>query len=474
MSEAGILIVEDERVVARDMEASLHEWGWNAEVACSGEEALEKAATARHDLALMDIRLKGRLDGVDTAARLWEQFRIPVVYVTGCADEATLDRARGTNHLGFLVKPFESAELRGTITTALQQVELDRRSGPQGLSLEAAVQDLAEAVVATDAQGVVTFVNPAAEQLTGWVRKDALGRSVVRILHFLDGRGGACHHPVHQALAGQEAVAFDAKLTLVGRDQRRTLVRCGAAPFRDGSGHPGGALVIVGRASGMPSAALPGVSDERDRLRRLLGRHLQAHEEQTRQIARELHDEAGQLLVQLHLGIEDVARALPGSSARRVRTLHALVDEAEGQLRLLSRGLRPATLDSLGLTAALRVLADGVNGRSGVEVSVEGEVGRLPAPLETAVYRIAQEGLSNVVRHARAQHARIHLECDAAELRCTISDDGIGFQSGTMSASKGLGLLGMQERLVPLRGSIQVCSAPGQGTQLFVHVPLKP
>src|SRR5262245_3643119 len=307
MPENEILIVEDERIIARDLEISLQEWGWSADVACSGEEALEKAAATRHDLALMDIRLKGALDGVDTAARLWEQFGIPVVYVTGCADEAILDRARGTNPLGLLVKPFGAEELRGAIATALHQVEVEKRLGPHRLSLEAAVRGLGEAVVATDGDGNVAFMNPAAEQLTGWLRADALGRPACDVLSFLEGDRGPSEHPVHRALSLRQTVAPDAPLTLVGRDRRHTCVRCEVAPYRNASGRMAGAIAILGRISSEPCRGSSECAGERDRLRRLLTRHLQAHEEQTRQIARELHDEAGQFLVQLHLGIEDVA-----------------------------------------------------------------------------------------------------------------------------------------------------------------------
>src|SRR5262249_14826040 len=134
------------------------QWGWAAEVVGSGEEALEKAAAIRPGLALMDIRLKGRMDGVDTAARLWQEFGIPVVYVTGCADEAVLREARGSNNLGILVKPFHSEELRGAISTALERLECERQEGCDSPSrsscrsarLDEASEDLASVAAERD------------------------------------------------------------------------------------------------------------------------------------------------------------------------------------------------------------------------------------------------------------------------------------------------------------------------------------
>ncbi len=119
MVEATILVVEDEHIVARDIQAMLEELGYAVSIAVSGEEAVTKAAEVHPDLVLMDIVLKGRMDGVDAAAQLRDRFRIPVIFLTAYADEKTVQRAKVTTPYGYILKPFEERELHIAIELAL-------------------------------------------------------------------------------------------------------------------------------------------------------------------------------------------------------------------------------------------------------------------------------------------------------------------------------------------------------------------
>lgn len=196
-------------------------------------------------------------------------------------------------------------------------------------------------------------------------------------------------------------------------------------------------------------------------------------EEDARRIAHGLHDSAAQLLVSLHLSLEEAARELGPRAKPHLDRVRGKIGEVEQELRRLSHELRPTVLDDLGLPAAVRLLADGIAKRSGLVVRVRGETrARLPADLETALYRIVQEALTNVVRHARARHVEVEIEHADAAIFCRVLDDGTGFDP-ILPSTGGLGLAGMRERLSPLSGSLRIVSAPGSGTLIEAIVPLE-
>ena len=149
----------------------------------------------------------------------------------------------------------------------------------------------------------------------------------------------------------------------------------------------------------------------------------------------------------------------------------------EAQLRRLSHELRPTILDDLGLLPALQFLVEGVSARTGLRISVDGAIaGRLAPTLETALYRIMQEGLTNVIKHAAATHVQLQLWRDARIVHGRLHDDGVGFAVDQVMRRKeprGLGLLGIQERLEMLGGTLRITSASGHGTTLCIALPLE-
>jgi signal transduction histidine kinase len=213
---------------------------------------------------------------------------------------------------------------------------------------------------------------------------------------------------------------------------------------------------------------------QQDRLRALAGGILEAREEEARRIAHELHDEAGQLLASVHIALDNLAQQVPGQ-AGTVRDLHGLLDRVEGQLRRLSRELRPTILDDLGLAPALEWLAQGVAQRTGLTVTVEAPIDRMPSPVETAVYRVIQEALTNATRHARATTIEVKVWEEDSTIHATVRDDGKGFDVEAALArrgERGLGLIGIRERVEALAGQLAITSAPGAGTEISVSIPL--
>lgn len=205
-------------------------------------------------------------------------------------------------------------------------------------------------------------------------------------------------------------------------------------------------------------------------------RHLnEALEAEARRIAHALHDEAGQLLVTVHFALDSLGRDLPPSFKPRIEGVHKRLSEVEGQVRRLSHELRPTMLDDVGLLPALDFMAQGVAQRSGLAITVQGEIASRLQPLtEIALYRIVQEALNNVARHAKASEAMVSIEDRKDNVVCSVKDDGVGFnvvETFSDGAKRGLGLLGIQERIKALGGSVDIRSSPGSGTEILASIP---
>jgi signal transduction histidine kinase len=219
--------------------------------------------------------------------------------------------------------------------------------------------------------------------------------------------------------------------------------------------------------------------EEKDRLRgQLLEKLISAQEDERRRISRELHDQTGQSLTSLLVGL----KVLEGASsvedlAARTSSLKDLVHQTLDEVHRLSVELRPAMLDDLGLVAALREMARGFEAahRVPVTVTVRGLEQRLSPLLEATVYRVVQEALTNVAKYAAARHVVVTLERVDGEVRSSVVDDGRGFDPATRLGPDhrpSLGILGMQERIGLLGGHFDLDSAPGSGTRVAFSIPL--
>ena len=240
--------------------------------------------------------------------------------------------------------------------------------------------------------------------------------------------------------------------------------------------------IAPGAAAAIDNARLYGQIDAaRARAEGLAARVVQAQEEERRRIARELHDEVGQLLTGAKLSQEMLVADLPAELTElRERALENvdLIDATMDVVRKLSLDLRPAALDELGLRAALEWHIERYQHRTGLQVTLRQEAfpSQLPDPLATAVYRIIQEALTNVARHASAESIVVEVACAGRSLCVQVTDDGCGFDAATVLrtglAEGHFGLVGLQERAMLLGGKARIESAPGKGTRIAVELPL--
>jgi len=229
------MVVEDEGIVAADIQDRLRALGYGvAAVVESGEEAERTAGSSRPDLVLMDILLKGDIDGVEAAERIRTNWDIPVVFLTAHADETTLQRAKITAPFGYILKPFDDRELHSTIEIALFRHATQAKLKKTERWLSAVLESIGDVVVATDKWGLITFLNPAAGAFTGWAPNDALNKPLAEVFPLLDEvTRQPVMSPVSKIMYEETGINWRNPLLLLSRKGAEMPVDYTAAPIRD-------------------------------------------------------------------------------------------------------------------------------------------------------------------------------------------------------------------------------------------------
>ena len=243
---AKILVVEDEPVVALDLRTRLTRMGYLVtETVARGEDAVELARTLSPNLILMDIRLRGGMDGITAAAEIRNRFGLPVIYLTAHADEATVDRARITEPYGYILKPFDERELRTVIEMALYKHDAERKLRESERRYATTLSSIGDAVIATDPRGRVAFMNPVAEKLTGWNLAEALDCSLERVFDIRDEENRVTvANPIDKVLAEGVVVGQANHTILIRRDGMEFPIDDCAAPIFDDLGILSGAVLV--------------------------------------------------------------------------------------------------------------------------------------------------------------------------------------------------------------------------------------
>jgi PAS domain S-box-containing protein len=363
-----------------------------------------------------------------------------------------------------LGKVYRLAVVRDTTTRKLAEQAL-RESEERYREL---FDNARDAIYVHDLGGRYISLNLAAEKLIGFSRDQIIGK------HFSNFISPADLKHVRKNLCRKLDVEGETtyEINLVTKDRRRVPVEVRSRLIYE-NGQPIG---VQGTARDIT---------ERRRAQEALQvysrRLIEAQEAERQILARELHDEIGQVLTAVRINLQTVQGSCrDADSLPRVHDSIVIVDEALGRIRDISLELRPSLLDDLGLASALRWYVDRYGQRTGIVAEVLcafEDRGRVPRDLETECFRIAQEALTNVARHARASHVVVQLEDDPEKLLLTIGDNGIGFDSETLlqtaSSASTLGLRGMMERALAMHGQIRIDSSPGNGTQIRASFPLK-
>jgi PAS domain S-box-containing protein len=236
MSKKRVLVVEDEHIVAVDIQDRLLALGYDvAGHEVSGKGAIRVASEQQLDLILMDIMLKGNMDGVEAAGIIHNAYDIPIVFMTAYADSRTLDRAKITGPYGYIIKPFDERELHSTIEMALYRHRMERRVKDSEHLLRAILGSIGDAVIATDSDNRITYINPHACGLLEVSMDEAIGKPVESLFTLNDPSGLPMEHPVSRATGNAEEVFIGDALLVLARGHK-VSIECNASPIIDDKG----------------------------------------------------------------------------------------------------------------------------------------------------------------------------------------------------------------------------------------------
>ncbi len=251
MSKKRILIVEDEWVIANDIEIRLQDMGYEVlAIVSTGKKAIAKAQELQPDLVLMDIKLNGEIDGIEAASQIYSQFYIPFVFLTAFSDKKTLERAKIAEPFGYLIKPFKERELQIAIEIALYKHAAEKKLKESQEWLSTTFNSICDAVVTIDAKSLITYMNRHAISLTGWTAEEALGRPLNDIFCIItEDTGREAGYLANMVLVSGQPITSISCISIpkgMGsrKDNIKMYVEGSAAPIKDNMGGVVGAILI--------------------------------------------------------------------------------------------------------------------------------------------------------------------------------------------------------------------------------------
>jgi hypothetical protein len=492
-----LLVVEDEALITEEIRERLHRLGAEVvDVVDSGEAAEESARTYRPDLVLMDIRLKGALTGIEAADNIRRTFGIPIVFLTAHSDWETVVRARRSDPFGYVLKPFDEGELVATLQVAVHRNGLERRLHESRRRYSATLASIGEGVISTDPGGKVSYMNPAAESLTGWNLREASGRSIDEIVPMELEVGAPFEHPVLQALRRVEKIEFSDPVLLRTRTGDPVPVDVTSSPIL---------------ASDIDPAALGAVISFRDcRPRRAAEETIRTTEEQLREAQR--LEIIGRLAGGVAHDFNNALTVINGRSQLALSKLGTDDPMREMFLDILNAGERAAKLtsqllafsgrqvikpESLDLNALAMRLEPTIRHMIGDDIDLRLALGPGmttafvdPQQMEQVLLNLAfnardamPEGGTLTIETRFEPNSKAAIS-KAGDSVLVVSDDGVGMDAETMGKvfepffttkevgeGSGLGLAVVQGIVDQSAGTIHVASSPGMGTSVTIRLP---
>lgn len=510
-----ILIVDDEATVIDIVKKYLMNMGNEiVGTAVSGNEAVEKARQLKPDLILMDISMPGKIDGITAAEIIKTELNIPVIFVSGYTDEETIDRVKQVDPLGFIVKPVQYTEFKVAIEMALYKNEVEQKLRKSEEMYKASVSEwqstfdaISDGVFLMDNKGKILRYNSA---MRNFFKKSTSGVII----------GCNCWEHVHDM---SEPIEGCPLLRARKSGQRETLIfsennkwfNIAVDPLIDETGNISGAVHIISDITTLKEAeeVLRIKHDELEKgvrertieleksnellqqeiaerkqvekalkqseaeLWQLSSRLLEAHEEESRRIGRELHDGLAQTLSAIKVWVESaLVQMNHNNSTELAGSLESVVSLVKGaieEVRRITKHLRPSILDDLGILATISWLCQEFETLyPGVSIGkhIHIQENNVPDSLKIVIYRILQEAMNNISKHSKAKSVQIGLKATDKRIELSIDDNGVGFDVESVFAEiqseKGLGLTSMKERTELSGGTFTIKAAKGKGTNI--------
>jgi PAS domain S-box-containing protein len=366
----------------------------------------------------------------------------------------------------------------GVLIAAREVMVADARSDASQARLAAILDSAMDAVITVDGQQKILLFNRAAESVFRCRRDEALGAPLER---FIPQRFHGVHRS-HVEKFGKTGVTSrrmgdTTTLWALRADGSEFPIEAAISQASDGGQRY---YTVILRDITLRKQSEDDLRRSQQELREISARVLEAREEEKTRIARELHDELGQLLTALKMDLAWLRERLPegdAEAAGKAVQMHALLEQTVSSTRRIAADLRPLMLDDLGLAEAAGWLVDDFSRRSGIrcemQMSGDGAFEQVEGSIATAVYRALQESLTNIARHSGAKNAWIVLAIDNGLLQLEVEDDGSGIAMEDLAKVRSLGLKGMRERVSYLGGVLDIARAPRGGTRLRARMPVR-
>jgi PAS domain S-box-containing protein len=523
IEKVNILMVDDQPGKLLSYEAILSELGENLIKATSGREALDHLLKTDVAVVLMDVSMP-EIDGFELAEiiRQHPRYQKTAIIFISAVHLTDLDRLKGYQRgaVDYISVPVVPELLRAKVsvfaelhrkTQQLRRLnreleqrvlerteELERKAETlqrlnseltrKNQELDAIMHTAPDIIFSRQADGARDYISERFYEYTGAPEGSANGFGWVDYLHPAD-KDGSMAHWIRCVQSGEN---YECEYRLRSREGEYRWFRARALPIRDDAGkilkwygsccdiHDSKLLEQSMRENAVELERM--VERRTSELRRLSTRLMKLQDEERRRIARDIHDGLGQELIAAKMILDGMIhnKSTPPGKSNLTEATH-LIDRTIQQVRSISHLLHPPLLDEVGLLSALRWYLDGLTARSGIKTNLEvqpTDLPRLPGELETTVFRIIQEALSNVFRHAKAQSVWVTVLLDNDELTVTVRDDGIGIEEKTVElrpGSFGVGIGGMRQRAQDFGGELKIRNAnPGAAVEIIIPTTYAP
>jgi PAS domain S-box-containing protein len=485
MHPAGTVLIVDDEESARDvLEGRLLALGYPLITASNGREALQQAAEVFPDVILLDVMMP-EMDGFEVCRRLRAHphlAEVPIILVTALDDRDSRIQGLQAGADDFLSKPVDPVELKARVQTIIR-LNRYRRLMTERARFTRLIELSPDGILIVSTEGTILLVNPAMVRMLHVPDEEHLiGKRLCSLI--VSQYALPCYTYMEHVLNNPQSVP-QVEILFHRQDGTTVPVELNAGYF-DWDGKPTVQMIARDiterkRTTEALQQAHHELAEHRQRLQHLVEKLLVAQEEERRRVAYELHDGLAQVAAGAHQHLQTFASfSRPRAERTRRELQHALdlTQRVVREARQVIAGLRPTVLDDFGLVSALRVEIEALR-NDGWEITYEESLGqqRLPPVIETALFRVAQETLNNIRKHAGLTRAHLTLQRHAAAVHLEVQDWGHGFDMAQLHTpgkpGECIGLIGMEERMTLLGGYFRIESKPQHGTRVVAGVPLE-
>jgi len=465
--KAEILIVEDTYIVALHLRITLESEGYIVQGTFdSGEEALAQIEKKRPTLVLLDIMLKGHMDGIEVANVINEKYKIPVIYISALSDKDTIQRAKVTEPYGFLIKPFEDRAIFMSVEMALHKHKIEAKLRESEQLYSATVESLNDAIIVIDSQCMVTYINPRALAITKLTREDTIGISINKVMHLKNVKSGENLKTPFECSSEFDVDTLPEDLSLVLKDGSEVPIgemNVSTLSTNDVGKH---ALVLVFRdiTEKRHQENLLMIAEREKVAAQILGQ-----ENERSRIARDLHDGLGQMLNVIKMNTNLIL-----GQEQRINDINILIDESIQECIRISDNLLPAKLKDFDLNTCLRSLCQQQNIYSlGLTINYNGESvdWEMNQTQKVNLYRIAQEAINNAMKHTNTENISVWLRSNLNGIEMGIQNEGAKGDNKINTKGDGHGLINMRDRAEMIGGTLEIIKDKSNGWLIIAELP---